>query len=114
MQSSLSTKPKPEADALNGNISDLYNKLVQEGVNAALFREGCLTSEGLKQLLEETEQVLDEVAKAIKGGSANKQKYERDRQILQELNSYSKTEYDATFMRMKERDSLFTSLEIRK
>ncbi|MGQ7323031.1 IS5/IS1182 family transposase, partial [Streptococcus suis] len=31
-----------------------------------------------------------------------KQKYERDKQILQERNSYSKTDHDATFMRMKE------------
>ena len=117
-------------DALNGNISALYDKLVQEGVNTALSKEECLTSEGLKQLLQETEQVLDEVEKAIsqepkvmKGGSANKQKrrrikklrrklkedyqlrkqkYEQDKQILQERNSYSKTDPDATFMRMKE------------
>ena len=117
-------------DALNGNISALYDKLVQEGVNTALSKEECLTSEGLKQLLQETEQVLDEVEEAIsqepkviKGGSANrqkrrrikklkrklkedflvrKQKYERDKQILQERNSYSKTDHDATFMRMKE------------
>ena len=117
-------------DALNGNISALYDKLVQEGVNTALSKEECLTSEGLKQLLHETEQVLDEVEEAIsqepkviKGGSANrqkrrrikklkrklkedclvrKQKYERDKQILQERNSYSKTDHDATFMRMKE------------
>ncbi|MGQ7414307.1 IS5/IS1182 family transposase, partial [Streptococcus suis] len=87
-------------------------------------------SEGLKQLLQENEQVLDEVEEAIsqepkviEGGSANKQKrrrikklkrklkedflvrkqkYERDKQILQERNSYSKTDHDATFMRMKE------------
>ena len=100
-------------DALNGNISALYDKLVQEGVNTALSKEECLTSEGLKQLLQETEQVLDEVEKAIsqepkviKGGSANrqkrrrikklkrklkedclvrKQKYERDKQILQAI-----------------------------
>jgi transposase len=117
-------------DVLNGNISALYDKLVQEGVNTALSKEECLTSEGLKQLLQETEQVLDEVEEAIsqepkviKGGSANrqkrrrikklkrklkedclvrKQKYERDKQILQERNSYSKTDHDATFMRMKE------------
>ncbi|HEM3636818.1 TPA: transposase, partial [Streptococcus suis] len=117
-------------DALNGNISALYDKLIQEGVNTALSKEECLTSEGLNQLLQETEQVLDEVEnaisqepKVIKGGSVNrqkrrrikklkrklkedflvrKQKYERDKQILQERNSYSKTDHDATFMRMKE------------
>ncbi|HEP1845056.1 TPA: transposase, partial [Streptococcus suis] len=52
-------------DALNGNISALYDKLVQEGVNTALSKEECLTSEGLNQLLQETEQVLDEVEEAI-------------------------------------------------
>lgn len=122
-------------DALNGNISALYDKLVQEGVNTALSKEECLTSEGLNQLLQETEQVLDEVEEAIsqepkvsKGGSANrqkrrrikklkrklkedclvrKQKYERDKQILQERNSYSKTDPDATFMRMKEEETVW-------
>ncbi|WP_161949492.1 transposase, partial [Streptococcus suis] len=39
-------------DALNGNISALYDKLVQEGVNTALSKEECLTSEGLNQLLQ--------------------------------------------------------------
>lgn len=131
-------------DALNGNISALYDKLVQEGVNTALSKEECLTSEGLKQLLQEIDEVEEAISqepKVIKGGSANrqkrrrikklkrklkedclvrKQKYERDKQILQERNSYSKTDHDATFMRMKEErnslgiDCFFTSLEIKE
>ncbi|MBF0806803.1 MULTISPECIES: IS1182 family transposase, partial [unclassified Streptococcus] len=116
--------------ALDGNISDLYDQLVQEGVNTALSKEECLTSAGLLQLLQDTEQILEEVEEAIsqepkviKGGSVNKQKrrrlkkhhrklkedylnrkkrYENSREILGERNSYSNTDIDATFMRMKE------------
>ncbi|ATX39499.1 hypothetical protein CTW00_01318 [Streptococcus iniae] len=117
-------------EALNGKISELYDQLVQEGVNLALSKEECETSEGLVRLLEDTEQALAEVEKSIseepkviKGGSANKQKrrrikklrnqlrkdylprkqrYEEAREILEERNSFSKTDHDATFMRMKE------------
>ncbi|MCM0724123.1 transposase, partial [Streptococcus iniae] len=67
-------------EALNGKISELYDQLVQEGVNLALSKEECETSEGLVRLLEDTEQALAEVEKSIseepkviKGGSANKQ-----------------------------------------
>lgn len=116
--------------ALNGNISKLYDKLVQEGVDVALSKEECETSEGLKVLLEKTEEALDEVEKAIaqepkviKGGSANKQKRRRIQKLRNQLkkdylprkqryeeardtflgrNSFSKTDHDATFMRMKE------------
>ncbi|ATX39953.1 hypothetical protein CTW00_01777 [Streptococcus iniae] len=134
--------------ALNGKISELYDQLVQEGVNLALSKEECETSEGLVRLLEDTEQALAEVEKAIseepkviKGGSANKQKrrrikklrnqlrkdylprkqrYEEAREILEERNSFSKTDHDATFMRMKEernslgRDYFFTSFKIKE
>ena len=117
-------------EALNGKTADLYDNLVQEGVDLALSKEECETSEGLVRLLENTEQALAEVEKVIseepkviKGGSANKQKrrrikklrnqlrkdyiprkqrYEEAREILQERNSFSKTDHDATFMRMKE------------
>ncbi|WP_161979853.1 IS1182 family transposase, partial [Streptococcus sp. S784/96/1] len=117
-------------DALNSKTAELYDNLVQEGVDLALSKEECETSEGLVRLLEDTEQALAEVEKAIseepkviKGGSANKQKrrrikklrnqlrkdyiprkqrYEEAREILQERNSFSKTDHDATFMRMKE------------
>ncbi|MBM9832860.1 IS5/IS1182 family transposase, partial [Enterococcus faecalis] len=117
-------------EALNGKTAELYDNLVQEGVDLALSKEACQTSEGLKELLDKTEEVLAEVEKAIseepkviKGGSANKQKrrrikklrnqlkkdylprkqrYEEARAILQERNSFSKTDHDATFMRMKE------------
>lgn len=134
--------------ALNGKISELYDQLVQEGVNLALSKEECETSEGLVRLLEDTEQALAEVEKSIseepkviKGGSANKQKrrrikklrnqlrkdylprkqrYEEAREILEERNSFSKTDHDATFMRMKEernslgRDYFFTSFKIKE
>lgn len=117
-------------EALNGKIAELYDNLVQEGVDLALSKEACDTSEGLVCLLEDTEQALAEIEKAIseepkviKGGSANKQKrrrikklrnqlrkdviprkqrYEEAREILKDRNSFSKTDHDATFMRMKE------------
>jgi transposase len=117
-------------EALNSKTAELYDNLVQEGVDLALSKEECETSEGLVRLLEDTEQALAEVEKAIeqepkviKGGSVNKpkrrrikklrnqlrkdyiprkQRYEKAREILQERNSFSKTDYDATFMRMKE------------
>ena len=135
-------------EALNEKISELYDQLVQEGVNIALSKEERETSQGLEELLEKTEEVLSEVEKAIeqeptviKGGSANKQKrrrlkkirrqlkndylprkqrYEEAREILEERNSFSKTDHDATFMRMKEernslgRDYFFTSFKIKE
>ncbi|OZV87518.1 IS5/IS1182 family transposase, partial [Streptococcus agalactiae] len=52
-------------EALNGKISELYDQLVQEGVNLALSKEECETSEGLVRLLEDTEQALAEVEKSI-------------------------------------------------
>lgn len=115
---------------MNGKISELYDNLVQEGVDSALSKEACDTSEGLVRLLEDIEQALEDVEKAIseepkviKGGSANKQKrrrikklrnqlrkdviprkqrYEEAREILEDRNSFSKTDHAATFMRMKE------------
>ena len=40
--------------------------------------------------------------KQFKDFVARKQKYERDMEIFEERNSYSKTDHDATFMRMKD------------
>ena len=116
--------------ALNGKISQLYDHLIQEGVNLALSKEERETSQGLEELLEKTEatlveieQAIEEEPKVIKGGSANRQKrrrikkirkqlkddflprkqrYEEARKILEDRNSFSKTDHDATFMRMKE------------
>ena len=109
-------------DTLNGKTAELYDTLVQEGVDLALSKEECETSEGLVHLLEDTEQALAAVEKAIseepkviKGGSANKQKrrrikklrnqlkkdylprkqrYEKNRDILKERNSFSKTDHE--------------------
>ena len=38
--------------ALNGKISQLYDQLIQEGVNLALSKEERETSQGLEELLE--------------------------------------------------------------
>ncbi|MHC5879394.1 IS5/IS1182 family transposase, partial [Streptococcus pyogenes] len=79
-------------DALNGKTAELYDKLVQEGVDSALSKEECETSEGLVRLLEDTEQALAEVEKAIseepkviKGGSANKQKRRHIKKLRNQL-----------------------------
>lgn len=62
--------------ALNGKISQLYDQLIQEGVNLALSKEERETSQGLEELLEKTEatlvaieQAIEEEPKVIKGGS---------------------------------------------
>jgi len=74
--------------ALNGKISQLYDQLIQEGVNLALSKEERETSQGLEELLEKTEatlaeieQAIEEEPKAIKGGSANRQKRRRIKKI---------------------------------
>ncbi|WP_162012971.1 transposase, partial [Streptococcus sp. S784/96/1] len=79
-------------EALNGKTAELYDNLVQEGVDLALSKEECETSEGLVRLLEDTEQALAEVEKAIseepkviKGGSANKQKRRRIKKLRNQL-----------------------------
>ena len=52
-------------ESLNDKTAELYDTLVQEGVDLALSKEECETSEGLVHLLEDTEQALAEVEKAI-------------------------------------------------
>jgi transposase len=51
---------------------------------------------------EITKQVKQKLNYAKKNWPANLQKYEAQEQIMGERNSYSKTDHDATFMRMKE------------
>ena len=74
---------------------------------------------GSVHTLDEIEQAIEEEPKVIKGGSANRQKrrrikkirkqlkdeflprkkrYEEARKILEDRNSFSKTDHDATFM----------------
>ena len=48
---------------MNGKTAELYDILVQEGVDLALSKEECETSEGLVHLLEDTEQTLAAVEK---------------------------------------------------
>ena len=51
--------------ALNGKISQLYDQLIQEGVNLALSKEERETSQGLEELLDKTEATLAEIKQAI-------------------------------------------------
>ena len=48
-----------------GKISQLYDQLIQEGVNLALSKEERETSQGLEELLEKTEATLAEIEQAI-------------------------------------------------
>lgn len=80
-----------------------------------------------KEAFDEVEKAITQEPKVIKGSSVNtqkrqrikkfrnqlrkdyiprKQRYEEAREILQERNSFSRTDPDATFMRIKERNSL--------
>ena len=116
--------------ALNGKIATAYDELIQEKVDVALSKEELETSQGLSELLKATEKTLAEVEtaiqnepKVIKGGSKNKEKRRRLKKLHRSLkedflvrktkyeeyhalfngrNSFSKTDTDATFMRMKE------------
>lgn len=120
---------KHEAN-LNQKIAKLYDTLIQEGVDIELSKEAQITSEGLNQLIQKTDELLEEVEtqiaeepKIIKGGSKNKRKrrrlkkyhrqmmkdflerkvkYEHTNQTFNGRNSFSKTDHDATFMRMKD------------
>ncbi len=88
------------------------------------------SSDAIKELIKETdiklvelEEEIEAKPRVIKGGSKNKRvrrklksikwklkedflprkvKYERDREIFKDRNSFSKTDTDATFMRLKE------------
>ena len=109
---------------------ELYDELIAKKVVKAMAKEQVQTSQGLAELVQETEaeieKLTEEIArepKAIPGGSPRKarrrdlkkllhklrkdyvprmKKYEEAKAIFAGRNSYSKTDHDATFMHMKE------------
>ncbi len=115
---------------LKDKVFKMYEDLIELEVVNAMEKEYVSTSEGLKELLSETEDEIDRLNTAIenepkvqKNGSSNKRKrrllksfsnkmkkdylprttkYEKYQEIFNGRNSFSKTDYDATFMRMKE------------
>ncbi|QYN52416.1 IS1182 family transposase [Lactobacillus panisapium] len=108
----------------------LYQELVEEEVVKAMAAEEVQSSQGLNQLanevaaeVERLDQAIANEPKAIPGGSKQKQKrrrlkklfhrirrdyqpraqkYEEYQALFKGRNSFSKTDHDATFMRMKE------------
>ncbi len=115
---------------LKDKVFKMYEDLIELEVVNAMEKEYVSTSEGLKELLSETEDEIDRLNTAIenepkvqKNGSSNKRKrrllksfsnkmkkdylprttkYEKYQEIFNGRNSFSKTDHDATFMRMKE------------
>ncbi|WP_143596845.1 hypothetical protein [Trichococcus palustris] len=57
---------------------------------------------GERKQLRSQRKIPKQYSKLILEMAKRKQKYQRDMMIFGERNSYSKTDHDATFMRMKE------------
>lgn len=115
---------------LKDKITYLYEELIEDQVIKEMDKEYLTSSAGLAEILIETQdeidhldQVIEEEPQVIKGGSKNRkrrrklkklarkmkedylprtQKYEEAERIFDGRNSFSKTDRDATFMRMKE------------
>lgn len=110
--------------------NQLYNELLQTNIIPEINRESDeqLSTEELIQMAEGLEEVVEEytqkinnsddvtkrrelrskrkspkqMVKQVKDWILRKQKYEKDFEIFNTRNSYSKTDHDATFMRMKD------------
>ena len=108
----------------------MYDELVEKEIIPEIKRENPeeLSVEELSTITETLEKKVDECTQKIEESDnvserkqmrsqrkepkqahkqfkdfvARKQKYERDMEIFEERNSYSKTDHDATFMRMKD------------
>ncbi|NKZ23197.1 transposase, partial [Pediococcus argentinicus] len=115
---------------LKEKVVTLYNELIEKHVVQEMSDEYLTTSDGVADILKQTTneiEILDsriaKEPKVIPGGSKNKRKrrrlkklartlktdylprikkYEDDQNTFQGRNSFSKTDHDATFMRMKE------------
>ena len=115
---------------LKDKITRLYEELIEDQVIKEMEKEYLTSSDGLVEILKKTQDeidhldhVIEQEPKVIKGGSKNKQrrrklkklahkmekdylprtqKYEEAERIFDGRNSFSKTDHDATFMRMKE------------
>ena len=115
---------------LKEKIVLLYEELIENQVVKEMEKEYLTSSDGLAEILEKThdeithlDYVIEQEPKVIKGGSKNKQqrrklkklahkmendylprakKYEEAERLFNGRNSFSKTDHDATFMRMKE------------
>src|SRR5690625_3442761 len=121
---------KNYSDKLIENSNKMYDELLEKEIIPEIKRESTdeLTSDELEEIVEKLEEKVDEYTKKIESceiGSERKkyrserklpkealkrfkdfvkrkEKYESDMEIFGERNSYSKTDPDATFMRMKD------------
>lgn len=110
--------------------NQLYNELLETKIIPEINRESDeqLSTEELTQMAEKLEEVVEEytqkinnsddvterrelrskrksskrMVKQVKDWILRKKKYEKDFEIFNNRNSYSKTDHDATFMRMKD------------
>jgi len=110
--------------------NQLYNELLKDEIIPEIEQESSdeLSTEELSNIAEKLEEKVDELNEKIEASEdvserkhlrserkipkqslkkfkdflARKQKYENDLKIFGERNSYSKTDHDATFMRMKD------------
>lgn len=117
-------------DNLVEKSNQLYNELLEKQIIPEMTRENDeqLSVEELSQIAGKMEEVVEEFTKKIEGSSdvnerrklrserrapkqivkqvydwiERKQKYQKDFEIFGTRNSYSKTDHDATFMRMKD------------
>lgn len=76
--------------------------LVFEKVDAQKMQETIAKIDSILSGKEVSSKVKQKLNYARKNWPANLDKYEKQQQVLGERNSYSKTDQDATFMRMKE------------
>jgi hypothetical protein len=115
---------------LEEHVGELYDELVENDVKPAIEKEEMKTVHGVETITDQLEkeveqlnQAIEAEPKIIKGGFENKRKRRKVKKYIRKLkedylprlkkyhqqmatfgkrNSYSKTDHDATFMRMKE------------
>ena len=85
----------------------LYDELLEKEIIPEIERESAeeLSTNELKKVLKKLEEKIEEYDQKIEASkdvSERKQKYQNDMETFGKRNSYSKTDHDATFMRMKD------------
>lgn len=86
--------------SIQSDNQDLNKEELPRQINSEELKEKL--SELNKKLKEPTKKLAKDLQKLQEEHLPKLEKYEKDLEILGERNSYSKTDHDATFMRMKE------------
>lgn len=116
-------------EQLNGKITELYDQLISSRVAIALAEEEQTTQYGLQAMADATQKAIEELEEELNASSdakivsdlkqekrqlgtlkrtidkdylPRKERYTKSKETFDGRNSYSKTDNDATFMRMKE------------